>query len=395
MDHGRDYRTSHPWITFQFRIEQDLLWCLLGEAAAQCQHLAGTPLQPALADELSGVYLVKGAVATTAIEGNTLTEDEVRELLDSRRKLPPSQQYLQQEIENVIEGLRRIDEAARAGEPFTVTPEWIKDQNRLILKDLDTEDHVVPGEYTEVRLFAGNYRGAPPQDVEYLVDRLCAWLSELLSPLDDPSSSNEMRLFCSFVAATLAHLYIAWIHPFGDGNGRTARLLECAILAHSGVVPWVSSNLLSDHYNRTRSRYYQRLDRASRASDVRGFITYSAQGYVDMLREQIDRVQVQQRRVAWVNYVHGVMQRTPDGATQKRQRMVVLSLPTDRGVRRAEIRRLTPDLAEMYAGKTDKTLSRDVNRLHELGLIRRQGNLWWSRIDLMDAFLPIARNSSY
>ena len=130
MEHGRDYRRSHPWITFEFRIEQDRLWCLLGEAASKCQHLAGTPLQPALADELSGVYLVKGAVATTAIEGNTLTEDEVRELLESRRKLPPSQQYLQQEVENVIEGLHRIDAAARAGEPFTVTPEWIKDQNR-------------------------------------------------------------------------------------------------------------------------------------------------------------------------------------------------------------------------------------------------------------------------
>ena len=113
-----------------------------------------------------------------------------------------------------------------------------------------------------------------------------------------------------------------------------------------------------------------------------------------MLRKQIDRVQVQQRRVVWVNYVHEVMQGTPDGGTQKRQRMVVLSLPTDRGVRRAEIRRLTPELAEMYAGKTDKTLSRDVNRLHELGLIRRQGNLWWPRIDLMDAFMPIARNNS-
>ncbi|MGH3941387.1 MAG: Fic family protein [Pseudonocardiaceae bacterium] len=82
-----------------------------------------------------------------------------------------------------------------------------------------------------------------------------------------------MRFYCLFVAATLAHLYIAWIHPFGDRNGRTARLLECAILAHSGVVPWVSSNLLSDHYNRTRSRYYQRLERASRERDVRGFIT--------------------------------------------------------------------------------------------------------------------------
>jgi Fic family protein len=224
------------------------------------------------------------------------------------------------------------------------------------------------------------------------VDRLCGWLNELLKPLAGADTAADKRFFHAFLAAVLGHLYIAWIHPFGDGNGRTARLLECAILAHSGVVPWVSSNLLSDHYNRTRSRYYQCLDLASRKPDVLGFLTYSAQGYVDMIREQIGRVQIQQRKVAWINYVHEVMQRVPEGPTQKRQRTVVLCLPVDRGIRRAEIRRLTPELAEMYAGRTDKTLTRDVNRLQELGLLRRRGNLLYSCIDLMDAFLPIAKN---
>ncbi len=79
-------------------------------------------------------------------------------MLESRRTLPPSQQYLQQEVENVLEGLHRIDAAARAGEPFKVIPEWIKEQNRLVLQDLDTEDHVVPGEYTEVRAAADSQR---------------------------------------------------------------------------------------------------------------------------------------------------------------------------------------------------------------------------------------------
>lgn len=390
------YLETHPWITFQFRIEQDLLWCLLGEAASKCQHLSGTPLQPELASELSQVYLVKGAVATTAIEGNTLDEEEVQELLASKRRLPPSQEYLQREVENVIEALDGIDKQARAragtGDPFVITPKWIREQNRIVLANLEHEDHVVPGEYTHARLRAGNYRAAPPEDVELLVDRLCDWLNELLEPLADDDTTADMRFFHAFLAAVLGHLYIAWIHPFGDGNGRTARLLECAILAHSGVVPWVSSNLLSDHYNRTRSRYYQRLELASRNQDARGFLTYSAQGYVDMLREQIHRVQGQQRKVAWINYVHEVMQSMPDGATQRRQRTAVLGMPGDRGVRRSEIRRLTPELAEMYAGKTDKTLTRDVNRLQELGLLRRSGNLLYSCIDQMDAFLPIVKN---
>jgi len=392
----RRYLETHPWITFEFRLDQNRLWCLLGEAASKCQHLSGTPLQPALARELSQVYLVKGAVATTAIEGNTLNEEEVQELLSSKRRLPPSQEYLQREVENVIDALAQIDEEARArartGEPFVITPEWIREKNRIVLSDLDHEDYVVPGEYTTVQLGAGNYRAAPPEDVELLVDRLCSWLNELLKPLAEAEIAADMRFFHAFLAAVLGHLYIAWIHPFGNGNGRTARLLECAILAHSGVVPWVSSNLLSDHYNRTRTRYYQCLDLASRKRDVLGFLTYSAQGYVDMLREQIDRVHGQQRRVAWINYVHEVMQQVPDGATQKRQRTMVLCMPADRAVRRAEIRRLTPELAEMYAGKTEKTLTRDLNRLQDLLLLRRSGNLLYSCIDQMDAFLPIAKN---
>lgn len=386
---GRSYEESHPWITFSYRLERDTLWCLLGEAASKCQHLAGTPLQPALASKLGGVYLIKGAVATTAIEGNTLTEAEVEELLETGRRLPPSQQYLQREVENVMEGLRRIDESSQTGKPLVITPLWIKEQNSGILNGLELEDHVVLGEYTKKRVVAGNYRGAPPEDIEYLVDQLCDWLNSLLRPLDEAGTSDEMRFFCSFLAATLGHLYIAWIHPFGDGNGRTARLLECAILAHSGVVPWVSSNRLSDHYNRTRSEYYRRLDRASKAGEVREFLTYSAQGYVDMLREQIGRVQAQQRQIAWINYVHEVMRATPDGPAQSRQRSLVLSMPHDRGVRRSEIRHLTPQLAELYAGKTDKTVSRDLNRLQTLGLIESQNDRWTAKIDLMDAFLPI------
>ena len=39
----------------------------------------------------------------------------------------------------------------------------------------------------------------------------------------------------AFLRAVLAHVYIAWIHPFGDSNGRTARLVEFGILTAAGV----------------------------------------------------------------------------------------------------------------------------------------------------------------
>ncbi len=79
----------------------------------------------------------------------------------------------------------------------------------------------------------------------------------------------------------MAHLYIAWIHPFGDGNGRTARFLEVKILLRAGI-PTVAAHLLSNHYNATRSAYYRQLQRASASGGyVAPFIQYALQGFID------------------------------------------------------------------------------------------------------------------
>jgi Fic family protein len=386
----RRYKETHPWIDFRYDARLDETSCLLGEAFSKCQHLAGTPLKPRLAQRLSNIYLVRGAVATTAIEGNTLTEQEVMSLRDQRKSLPPSQRYLQQEVDNVIAALQTIDRNVMSGETLRITPEWIKEQNARILMNLDLQDHVRPGEYTTSQLTVGGgiYRPVPPEDVPYLVERLCEWLEELRTPLQKAETRPDHRFFVSFYAAVLGHLYLAWVHPFGDGNGRTARMLECALLAHSGVVPWVSANLLSDHYKRTRSRYYEMLERASRARDVRGFLAYSAQGFVDMVRGQIQDVQAMQRETAWVNYVHERFQNEPPGSTQQRRRLLTLTLPEDKLTSRREVRRLSASLAELYAGKEDKTVTRDLNRLVELGLIRRSEGGYRPQVEIMDAFMP-------
>lgn len=383
------YLETHPWINFEYAARLDQTAMRLGEAFSKCQHLSGTPLQPGLATDLASFYMIKGVNATTAIEGNTLSEDEVRDVLDGVRRLPPSQEYLQQEVENVRDVLQRIHDDAFARVEFRITPEWLKTQNRDILAGIDCEDHVVPGEYTKTSLIVGSvYRGAPPADVPYLVERLCDWLNSILGVTAE--QPPEVRFVNAFTAAVLGHLYIAWIHPFGDGNGRTARALECAVLANSGQVPWVSANLLSNHYNRTRSRYYQRLEAASRERDVHGFISYAAAGFVDMLREQIRDVQQMQRRVAWVNFVHEAFQRESHGDASHRRRALVLALPDAVYTQRAKLRRLTPELAEMYAGRGEKTVSHDLNALRRLGLVELAGRAGARPLTRrMDAFMPI------
>ncbi|NHI16253.1 Fic family protein [Microbacterium excoecariae] len=390
---ARRHETSHPWITFDFQTNalSEVVWAHLGESFSKCQHLIGAPLQPGVALDLARIYMRRGALASAAIEGNTLSEDEVNDILDNNRRLPESQQYLEQEVRNVLDALTSVRrEVWESDGTFRLSPEWILGKHQELMASLDVADHVNPGEYRNIPIVVGNYRGAPAEDVPFLMDRLCTWINSILDDAaSKQSSAPDQAFFLVFFAATLAHLYLAWIHPFGDGNGRTARLLECAILAHCGLVPYVSTNLLSDYYNRTRGRYYEKLDAASRRDDVAGFVAYSALGFRDQLREQIRTVQAHQRVVAWVNYVHERFQTEPSTDTARRRRAVVLAMPDGAELTRKEIRYLNPTVSEMYDGTSDRLLRRDLSKLIALNLVdepspgRYESGIW-----RMDAFTP-------
>jgi Fic family protein len=384
------YEETHPWLTFQYRATPNVLWARLGEALSKNQHLAGIPLPPRLAEELASVVLVKGALATTAIEGNTLSEEQAAAVINRGKSLPPSQDYLENEIRNVVAALNQVLSSAGGG-AFTLTPDWLRQQNRMVLEGLEVEDHVAPGEYTRDSLVVGQvYRGAPPEDVEYLVERMCEWLNDsFAAPSQDLSQPEDMRFYNAVFGALLAHLYLVWIHPFGDGNGRVARLAEVAILLNSGVVPWVAANLLSDHYNRTRSRYYTRLAAASQKREVDEFIVYAVSGLVDRLREQIDAVRSYQVRIAWTSYVYEQMRDEPTGPTKERRRELVLTLPIHRPIAKRDIRRLSPGLAEKYAGHEDRMIQRDLNALKERGLVAESQKGYIALASIMNAFTPL------
>ena len=205
-----------------------------------------------------------------------------------------------------------------------------------------------------------------------------------------PTDAGFEKAF-GVLRAIMAHLYIAWIHPFGDGNGRTARLVELEILLGVGV-PNVAAHLLSNHYNQTRTEYYRQLDLAhTRGGDPIGFVEYALQGFVDGLRDQIETVREQQIMVHWVNFIHQVFQGQDTVAGRRQRRLAIDLSEADGPVKASEIRHITPRLAEAYAGKTDKTVSRDLNRLRELKLIERRKDGYRARPELMLAFLPPAR----
>ena len=133
----RRYEESHPWITFkatQINDVQALHWMLVGEARSKCQHLAGTPLEPDFAENLYVVTLVKGALATTAIEGNTLTEDQAMGILKGTYKAPPSRQYQEHEVRNLLDALDGVQAQIMAGNNIRITRDLICEFNRQVLR---------------------------------------------------------------------------------------------------------------------------------------------------------------------------------------------------------------------------------------------------------------------
>lgn len=384
----RDYQTSHPWITFTFDLRRlsHRAWRLLGEAESKCEHIAGVPLRPEVATHLHFVYLSKGVHGTTSIEGNTLSEEEVRARVDGDLELPPSQEYLGREVDNIVAACNEILDSVANGTPLELSRRRIESFNQLVLHGLEVEDWVVPGKIRTRSVGVLRYRGAPAVDCEMLVDRMCAWLT---SPAFDIRDDREMVFTAAVVKAILAHLYIAWIHPFGDGNGRTARLLEYQLLVQAGI-PSPAAHLLSNHYNMTRERYYTTLDRTSRPPyDPAVFVEYALEGFVDGLREQLARIREQQLEVTWENYVQERF-RNQETRARIRQKHLVLDLPQNgTPVPRTRIRELTPRLAAEYANKGPKTLTRDLNVLQEMALIQRvRGGIVANR-ELMQAFLPL------
>lgn len=381
---------EHPWITFEVELGRmgPPFWMLLGEARSKCAHLCRVPLPKTYADQLHIVSLAKGAHATTAIEGNTLSEDTVRAIVEGQ-PIPPSPDYQVREVENVITAYNWVLDQIRAGQAPVLSPALIADFNRMVLEGLDDlEDHVVPGEIRTKSVVVGPYRAPDFGECADLLARMCEWLNS-------PGFAGEgpMRLPTAIIRASLAHLYLAWIHPFGDGNGRTARLCEYLVLVTSGV-PTSAAHLISNHCNQTREEYYRQLRYASESGgDVTRFLQYCAEGFVGGLGEQLQFVHDRQFRLTW--HEHVAEQVTGRDVEMRQRRSLIANTLLGRGVipKRA-IPLLTPDLAVAYSVCGPKTLTRDLNELVTLSLVEERDGGFAARDDVLLNLLPLVVDES-
>jgi len=256
----------------------------LGQCDALVQAISNIPLKPQNRDKLLQVALIKGAQATTAIEGNTLSEEEI-ERIQEGGKLPPSKEYQEIEVRNIIEAFNLLfREIVIENEVRIITPDLIREFHKMISKNLGEHIDAMPGKFREDNRIVGTYRPPEYKYVPELTEKLCSWIRK------EFHFDQNQSFATAVVQAIVTHVYIEWIHPFGDGNGRTGRLIEFYVLLRAGL-PGIVSHILSNFYNKTRSEYYRQFDKARKKRDLTWFIEYAVQGFRDGLNENLRIIQ--------------------------------------------------------------------------------------------------------
>ncbi len=356
----------HLWFRRHWQIGPDVHY-QLGQCNTIIRAIQEAPLSPDRYRELKKVALIKGAQATTAIEGNTLTDSEVQQVA-AGESLPPSKEYQEREVRNVLDAMNGIvEDIAGQQEIARVSAGLLRDFHRQIGTELGEHFDAVPGRFRTDERVVGPYRCPRAADVPLLVNLLCRWLRE-----DFAAGENGPAFSDAVIQAVVAHVYIEWIHPFGDGNGRTGRMLEFDLLLRAGT-PDIASHILSSFYNLTRPEYYRQIHRACTSRDLGAFIAYAVEGYRDGLLERLHTIQQHQFEVAWRTLIHDRFARRSYRKKHvfRRRRELMLNFPLNKTVALDRLPMLNVGLARAYARLTETTLLRDLRVLIDMNLVVR------------------------
>jgi Fic family protein len=373
---GRRY----PFIKFDkhWHLDETSVYSL-GSCDAMVDVICHFPMQPGRRRALLRASLIKGAQATTAIEGNTLTDAEV-ERVSEGESLAPSKQYQEREVRNILDAMNEIlRSVAIDGQSNLISPGLIRRFHASVGKELGEHFDAIPGRFRTDERVVGPYKCPRGEDVEALVNRLCEWL-----PKEFGFATNQQTFAQAVIQAIVTHVYLEWIHPFGDGNGRTGRLLEFFILLRGGN-PDIASHILSNHYNETRPEYYRQLDQASKTGDLSAFLRYAIQGYFDGLKAVLITVSDNGVETAWRDLVHVRFAERSYRKKNvfKRRRMLGLAMPRHKEVTPKEIVILTPELAREYAHLSPRTLLRDLEELRDMEIVVEQNGGFMANLELL------------
>lgn len=189
-------------------------------------------------------YMLAGAVASSQIEGSTLDLNSYFQCKENHKNNKEVK-----EIENLLK-------AYQYAKRYRLTQKGLLKCHEILAKTFTNVTQNQKGKYRKTRVGISGWQGLiylaiEPENVQAEMDKLFTDIETLLS---ENLSLKQILYYAAYI-----HFIFAKIHPFADGNGRAARLLEKWFLAESlGSVAW--SIPTEKYYFDNRQAYYKGLN---------------------------------------------------------------------------------------------------------------------------------------
>jgi len=256
----------------EFTISPGLLQRVESIAALR-QQISSAAIDLAWIPALQKDSRARNVHASTAIEGNPLTLEQVR-ALEEGRQLVGSSERSQREVLNYFAGLRFIERHAQIGR---VRHDDVFELHRILAEQV--MDQGEAGRYRTIQVRVGSHVPPLPQDVSSLMMELLDWWND------------EAPRLSPVLSSSILHYRFEDIHPFADGNGRTGRALALWELYRRG---FDTHHIFSvdEYYWEDRARYYRALaEVTTNGGDLSNWLEYCAEGLEQSLERAWLRIQ--------------------------------------------------------------------------------------------------------
>lgn len=338
------------------------LYTLLAEVTILNETIVDLPILPNMASKLELEVHYRSIAGTAAIENNPITEADVRNLAEGKEVLGYSQKH-KQEIINLID-VYKILTKVNFDNPLIINEKFIKSIHKDITKKVEHE-YNIPGNYRNNEVVVGDKAHGgiykPPKilkDIENLMKEFTDWIN-----------SEKILSLNPILRASLAHYHLCLIHPFADGNGRTARLLEAILLKSAGITYVLME--LSNYYYRNIDDYYIGFSKSIKLkgdNDLSPFLEIMLKGTVQSLKEIKSRIIDFIRLLSLKDYFNFLYQDRK--ITQRQYNFLLILINTAEPFDLNDLHNV-PSFLPLYNKVSKQTARRDIKKFESIGIIKK------------------------
>lgn len=318
------------------------------------------PILPNIAAKLKEDLVRRSIFGTAAIEGNALTEDEVGAVLTKTEEIGAAGRG-EREIEN-LKLVYALLTGKKSDAPWRVDEGFVKAVHEQLTKGIEYH-HNSPGKYRNEPVLVGNAEHGgiytPPKILDDIKD--------LMRLFVDWVNHEDVREESPMIRAGLAHYHLAKIHPFQDGNGRTARFLEAMVLDQAGVK--FLPEMMSNYYYRNIDDYFIAFSKTHKTKDKRDvtpFLVFFLDGVVQSLEEIKSKITLYIRILTLRNFYYS--QKREKKLTKRQRDLLLVAIDAGLSFTLLDLFS-TPLLRSLYSDVSESTARRDLKKLFDNGYL--------------------------